>query len=102
MGVFLVLLSMAAFVMAAVSFFRPFPRLGLTTKARSAMAMVGTIILFAIGGAMTPPLPEAAVDGSWPSGLPQLSQALIANFPPLKGQKDVVWSPVVQEKDRFY
>lgn len=58
MGGFLILLSMAAFVLFAVSFFRPFPRLGLTTKARSAVAVVGSFLLFAIGGSLLPPVPE--------------------------------------------
>lgn len=57
MAGFLVLLSMVAFVTAAVSLFRPFPRLGLATKARSAMAVVGSFLLFGVAGAMLPPVP---------------------------------------------
>lgn len=59
MGGFLILFSMVALVIAAISFFRPFPRLGLTTKARSAMAVVGCFLLFGIAGAMLPPVTSA-------------------------------------------
>lgn len=95
MGGFLILLSMAAFVVVAISFFRPFPRLGLTTKARSAVAVVGSFLLFAIGGSLLPPVPEnvaavspaAAVASSAPAVVPKPVSVRAAD-PAIRGVAD--------------
>jgi hypothetical protein len=94
--------GVALFVLAAVSFVMPIRPLGLTTRGRSAAAGSASVLLFALSAALglaaaPPPLPA-----SWPTGLTQLSDTLATGFPPLEGQEDIGWSPVVTEKAGAY
>lgn len=84
------MLGMVVFVIAAVSFFRPFPGLGLATKARSAMVAVGSIVLFAVGGSLLPAAPENAAAAVASSAGPAVAKAVTVRTadPAIRGVED--------------
>lgn len=55
MGDFLILIGFLAMVVAVIAFFRPFPRLGLTTRARAGSLLGGAFIVSMVGAALAPP-----------------------------------------------
>lgn len=53
------LLTVAAFVIGVVAIFKPLPKLGLTTRGRAGLAIVGSLIAMGIVGAIFPSEPTA-------------------------------------------
>lgn len=54
-GGLLALVSMAAFITSLIAIFRPFPKIGLPTRGRAVLALVGSFLLMAVAGAILPP-----------------------------------------------
>lgn len=66
-GGLLVFAAMAVFLLSLVALIRPLPRLWLPTRKRAALGLVGSVILFGVGGSMLPPAPPSAPKVAKPS-----------------------------------
>lgn len=62
-GGLLALVSLAGLIVSLIAIFRPFPRIGLPTRGRAALALVGSFVLMGVAGAILPPQPADATTG---------------------------------------
>lgn len=57
-GGLLALLALVGLALAVIGLVRPMPKLGLRNRARAGLALVASVVVFFIGAAMLPPVPE--------------------------------------------